>query len=84
VLFFHSVGKAGVHIFSKSQRATIATMLRAELSGFEVPVEARGFSLLQKHPDQLWGSSSLLLDGYREFSTLHAFMACVWKIYLTF
>jgi hypothetical protein len=76
--FYHSLGKAGVHIF------TIATTLRAERSGIQVPVRARDFSLLQQHPDQYWGLPCLLFDGYRGVFPLCAFVSWVGKNLLIF
>lgn len=63
VLLFHSLGKAGVHIFSKSQRANITTMPRAKRSGVQVPLRARDFSLLQQHPDQTGAHLVYYLKG---------------------
>jgi hypothetical protein len=37
----------------------------ARWSRIQIPVRARYFSLLQKHPDQLWGPHSLLFDGFQ-------------------
>jgi hypothetical protein len=82
LLFFHSLDKAGVHMFSKSQRATKATILQAERSGVQIQVRARNFSLLQQQPDQYWGLPCLLFDGYRWFFPLCAFVAWVGKNFL--
>lgn len=84
ILFFHSLGKAGIHIFSKIRRATIPTVLRAERSGVQVPVGAKDFSVLQQQRDQYLGLPCLLFVGYRRFFPLCAFVAWVGKNFLTF
>lgn len=43
---------------------SIETRLWAGESGAQVPVAARDFSFLYKHPDWLWDPPTLILYGY--------------------
>ena len=51
---------------SHDSTVTIATALHAGLSWFWKPVRSTDFSLLPKHPDQLWGPSIFLFNGFQD------------------
>ena len=64
--FFHKRKFLGsFSICSHSGTVGIANGLRVVRSGVQVPVNTNKFSLLQNHPEVLWGPTSLLFNRYR-------------------